>query len=159
LQGLYLAAYQSYLWNQMLARWLTQSVEPMHLANVELKLGRVPVPIRISAEQRPEWEGLSLPLPSARIQSDPASVWSRLADDVLKEEGLTLADLKVKGMRKPFFSKGERPACVHPAGLSHVAETDDRNAGMQKLTLKFDLPRGSYATMLVKRITCQPPGL
>ena len=44
LQGLYLSAYQSFLWNRMLAAWLRRTLGPENLADVELKLGRVPVP-------------------------------------------------------------------------------------------------------------------
>jgi tRNA pseudouridine13 synthase len=72
---------------------------------------------------------------------------------VLRAEGLTLAELRIKGMEKPFFSKGERLGCMRPANLSHADEPDDAHPGKRKLVLKFDLPRGSYATMLVKRIT------
>lgn len=153
LQGLYLSAYQSFLWNRMLARWLTGNLGPENLAEVELKLGRVPVPVRVPDDKRSSWEGLFLPLPSARLKPNPAAPWAGVVDEVLAEEGLTLGELRIKGLQKPFFSKGERAGCVRPAGLEHVAGPDERNAGRQKLTLKFDLPRGSYATMLVKRIT------
>ena len=71
---------------------------------------------------------------------------------MLRAEGLTLGELKVKGMHKPFFSKGDRAACVRPAGLSHEAAADELNTGAKKLTLRFELPRGSYATMVVKRV-------
>jgi tRNA pseudouridine13 synthase len=74
-------------------------------------------------------------------------------EEVLKAEGLTLAELKIKGMQKPFFSKGDRPACVRPANLSHAREVDELNKGRAKLVLGFELPKGSYATMLVKRVT------
>jgi tRNA pseudouridine13 synthase len=160
LQGLYLSAYQSYLWNRMLAHWLTQNLGSQNLAAVELKLGRVPVPVSVAHERRVEWEALLLPLPSARLKPDPSAAWSGVVDDVLKDEGLTLGELKIKGLQKPFFSKGERAGCVRPAGLEHEAAADDRNPGRTRLTLRFDLPRGSYATMLVKRITAvisQPP--
>lgn len=153
LQGLYLAAYQSFLWNRMLAAWLTNTLGTENLAAVELKLGRVPVPVSIPAEKRAGWELLSLPLPSARVKPEPGAAWAEIAGEVLKAEGLTLAELKVKGLQKPFFSKGDRAACVRPANLSHADEPDDLNAGRRKLTLRFDLPRGSYATMLVKRVT------
>lgn len=161
LQGLYLSAYQSYLWNRMLAVWLTHNLPAGDLAEVELKLGRVPVPVRVEAEKVAEWEALSLPLPSARVKPEPGAAWVPLVDEVLKAEGLTLAELKIKGMQKPFFSKGERAVGVRPANLSHAAEADDLNPGKRKLTLRFDLPRGSYATMLVKRVTAvtsSPPG-
>lgn len=153
LQGLYLSAYQSDLWNRMLAAWLTRTLGPDNLAAVELKLGRVPVPFRVPDEKRAAWEALTLPLPSARVKPEPDAVWVPVVEEVLRAEGLTLAELKIKGMQKPFFSKGDRAACVHPANLSHAADADDLNPGKRKLTLRFDLPRGSYATMLVKRVT------
>jgi tRNA pseudouridine13 synthase len=157
LQGLYLSAYQSYLWNRMLAAWLTRNFGAENLAAVELKLGRVPVPLRVPDDKRAEWEGLMLPLPSARLKPDPSAAWSGIVDEVLRDEGLTLGDLRVKGVQKPFFSKGDRAGCVRPAGLAHEAAADDRNSGRKKLTLIFDLPRGSYATMLVKRVTAVSP--
>ena len=113
----------------------------------------MPVSVRVPEEKRAEWESLSLPLPSARLKPDPCAPWAVIVWEVLREEGLTLAELKIKGMQKPFFSKGDRAACVRPANLSHADEPDDLNAGRRKLTLRFDLPRGSYATMLVKRVT------
>jgi len=161
LQGLYLAAYQSYLWNRMLAAWLTREFGPENLAEVELKLGPVPVPLWVPAEKRAEWESLSLPLPSARVKPQPGAAWVPLAEKVLQSEGLTLAGLKIKGMQKPFFARGERAACAYPANLGHLSDADELNAGKRKLVLTFDLPRGSYATMLVKRVTavCDRPGL
>ena len=153
LQGLYLSAYQSSLWNRMLAAWLTRTVPAADLMSVELKLGRVPAPVCIPDDRRAEWEALTLPLPSARVKPDAIAPWTAILDEVLLEEGLTLAELKIKGMQKPFFSKGDRPACVRPAELSSDSAPDDRHRGRLKLTLRFDLPRGSYATMLVKRVT------
>jgi len=157
LQGLYLSAYQSYLWNRMLATWLTRTLSAENLAEVELKLGHVPMPRHMPEEKRAEWESLTLPLPSARAKPEPGAPWLSLAEEVLKAGGLTLAELKIKGMQKPFFSKGDRAACMRPANLAHESGPDELNRAKRKLTLKFDLPRGSYATMLVKRITsCSP---
>ncbi len=157
LQGLYLSAYQSYLWNKMLAAWLTATLGAENLTTVELKLGRVPAPVRVSEEHRAAWESLTLPLPSARVKPAPDAVWLPIVEEALKSEGLTLAELKVKGMQKPFFSKGDRSACVRPENLSHTAEADELNRGRKKLVFRFDLPRGSYATMLVKRVTSPSP--
>lgn len=153
LQGLYLSAYQSYLWNKMLATWLTATFGPAGLASVELKLGTVPAPVRVPDEHRAAWESLTLPLPSARVKPEPGVPWLSIIEEIVKGEGLTLPELKVKGMQKPFFSKGDRPACVRPESLSSAAEPDELNKGRRKLVLRFDLPRGSYATMLVKRVT------
>ncbi len=153
LQGLYLSAYQSFLWNRMLATWLIKTLGPANLMDLELRLGRVPVPVRVPDEQRSAWESLMLPLPSARVKPDPGVPWLSIVEEVLKVEGLTLPELKVKGMQKPFFSKGDRPACVRPTNLGSESADDELNKGRRELVLRFDLPRGSYATMLVKRVT------
>lgn len=153
LQGLYLAAYQSYLWNRVLAAWLARTVGEANLCDVQLKLGRVPAPVRVPPEVRAEWDALTLPLPSARVKPAPGAAWVPFAEEALRAEGLALAELKIKGLQKPFFSKGDRPACVRPAELAHESAADELNAGRTKLSLIFELPKGSYATMLVKRIT------
>jgi len=153
LQGLYLSAYQSDLWNRMLALWLTRNLPSADLAKLETKLAMLPAPIRVSLEWRERWNSLVLPLPSARMKPAPGEEWAALIEEVLREEGLTLPELRIKGLQKPFFSKGDRPACVRPQGLQFSDEADELHAGKRKVLLRFELPRGSYATMLVKRLT------
>jgi tRNA pseudouridine13 synthase len=150
---LYLSAYQSYLWNRLLAAWLTGTLGAANLTTVGLKFGPMPAPVRIPDERRAAWEALALPLLSARVKPEPGAHWLPAAEEVLRVEGLTLAELKVRGMQKPFFSKGERAACVRPTNLSHLSAADELNNGRLKLELRFDLPRGCYATMVVKRVT------
>ena len=66
---------------------------------------------------------------------------------------MTLDHFKLKGFRDLFFSKGERPAWCFPERLAARAAKDEEHPRKKKLTLRFDLPRGSYATLVVKRIT------
>ncbi|MGL6095824.1 MAG: tRNA pseudouridine(13) synthase TruD [Fimbriiglobus sp.] len=153
LRGLYLSAFQSDLWNRMLARWLTTQFPAESLGTLALKTGDHPVPVAVPAEVRTAWEELALPLVSARLKPDPAAPWLPLVESVLADEGLTLPKLKVPGMDKPFFSKGDRLACLRPAGMTWEPGDDELNRGRRKLRLRFDLPRGAYATMIVKRIT------
>jgi tRNA pseudouridine13 synthase len=70
----------------------------------------------------------------------------------LAEEGLCLNELKIKAFREPFFAKGERPALCLPEGLAYQTSADERSPGQYQLSLSFELPRGSYATLIVKRI-------
>ncbi len=157
LGGLYLSAYQSYFWNRMLDRWLREAFPADALGEVDLRLGEVAVPLRPVEGVTERWRALTLPLPSARQKPEPGSEWFRAAEVVLAEEGLTLAKLKVPGLNKPFFSKGERAACVLPAGVRAEPGDDELNRGRRKLLLTFDLPRGSYATIFVKRVTAVRP--
>jgi tRNA pseudouridine13 synthase len=76
-----------------------------------------------------------------------------LITEVLGEFGLELRQLRVKYPRDSFFSKGHRAVSVAVANLVAEPAVDDLYAGRKKLSLRFDLPRGSYATILVKRLT------
>ncbi len=157
LRSLYLSAYQSYLWNRVLARALAQLCRPEQLLPIDLRLGKLPMHCRLDEAQRAELAHLLLPLPSARLRLDSADPRASLVEAVLAEEGLQLGDVKIKAFREPFFSKGERPALCLPAGLAYEASADEHHPRQQKLILSFDLPRGSYATLIVKRIQQAAP--
>jgi tRNA pseudouridine13 synthase len=150
--SLYLSAYQSHLWNRILALALTHLCRPEQLVRIDLRLGKVPMHRRLDEAQRTQLARFLLPLPSARLKLDPEDPRAPLVEAVLAEEGLALHELKIKAFREPFFAKGERPARCLPAGLTYEASADERSPGRQKLVLAFELPRGSYATLLVKRI-------
>jgi tRNA pseudouridine13 synthase len=153
LRGLYLSAYQSHLWNRMLARWLEQHCRPEQLLRISLRLGEVPMHRELDADQHAELAALQLPLPSARLKLEPDDPRRPVVESVLAEEGLELKQLQVKGIREMFFSKGERAALCRPVELAAEILPDERHPGRRKAVLSFDLPRGAYATLIVKRVT------
>jgi tRNA pseudouridine13 synthase len=153
LRGLYLSVYQSHLWNRMLARWLREHCRPEQLRDVELRLGPVPFPTGLDEAQRQELTTLHLPLPSARLKIEPSDPLSPLVNSVLAEEGLALRDMQVRGVRDLFFSRGERAALCQPAQFSADFGADELRAGRSRLALAFELPRGCYATMVVKALS------
>jgi tRNA pseudouridine13 synthase len=151
LRGLYLSAYQSHLWNRMLARWLRERLSPASLVEVPLRMGGYPMHRMLNEAQQGELAALQLPLPSARMHLAADDPRSPLVESILAEEGLLLEQMKLKGMQM-FFSRGERSALCLPAEMSWESGTDDLHAGQDKLMLSFELPRGCYATLIVKRI-------
>jgi tRNA pseudouridine13 synthase len=153
LRGLYLSAYQSHLWNRMLAWWLRKTCRPEQLVLVRLRLGEAPMHRNLDADQRAAIEELYLPLPTARLRLEASDPRREPLDMILREEGLRLEQLKLRGFREMFFSKGERAALCLPAQMSHAFQPDERHRGHQKLLLSFELPRGCYATLIVKRLT------
>jgi len=116
-------------------------------------IGRREVPFfhSLNEAQRDELLKALLPLPSARLHMDDSPL-KPLYDQVLATEGIELRQIRVKYPRDTFFSKGERPAVFRPGELSHATAADEIYKRRQKLTLRFTLPRGSYATILVKRV-------
>lgn len=159
LRGLYLSAYQSHLWNRMLARWLTMRLRPEQLRPVALRMGEAPFPVGLDAEQQAELAALHLPLPSSRLKLEPGDPCAELVQSVLAEEQLELHDMQVRGVREMFFSKGERAALCTPTQLTYKADADELHPKRSKLTLAFDLPRGCYATLLVKAAAIDSAGV
>jgi tRNA pseudouridine13 synthase len=153
LRGLYLSAYQSQLWNRMLARWIERHCRPEQIVLIATKLDKLPTWRHLDEDQQRELAELTLPLPSARLHLDPADPRAELVHSVLAEEGLELKQLQVKGVRELFFSKGERSAKCLPTNMEAARAADELNVGREKLTLDFELPRGTYATLIIKRIT------
>jgi tRNA pseudouridine13 synthase len=152
LRGLYLSAYQSHLWNRMLANWLRGHLRPDQLRPLALRVGVIPFHQNVDTEQLQELAALQLPLPSARLKLDDADPCAELVRAVLAEEKLELRQIQIKGIRKMFFSRGERAVLCLPHDLTHDFAPDENHRGRNKLTLAFELPRGSYATLLVKAI-------
>jgi tRNA pseudouridine13 synthase len=157
LRGLYLAAFQSCIWNRMLARFLRREAPAEQLAGVCLQLGPVPFFHGLNAELAARFQNTVLPLPSARLhlnhENPDDAPTLKLISEALGEFGLELRQLRVKYPRDSFFSKGLRAVAVAVPNLESHAADDDLYPGRKKLSLRFDLPRGSYATILVKRLT------
>jgi tRNA pseudouridine13 synthase len=157
LRGLYLSVYQSDIWNRVLSRWLQSIVPSADLTGIRLRLGTFAVPKRLASEHRERWQTGTLPLASARWKPEPGDPWTALVESVLSEDGLTLDQMKIKGIDKPFFSKGERPLSLMPQSFELQSVDDERHRGRRKIILSFELGRGSYATMIVKRLTATEP--
>jgi tRNA pseudouridine13 synthase len=153
LRGLYLSAFQSYLWNKMLASWLRDHCLPGQLVSIRMRLGDFPMHQGLDQTRRRDLADLQLPLPSARFYPDPSDPRTRLMDSVLAEEGLQREQFKLKGFHQMFFSKGDRAALCMPRDLNEESGDDERHPGKLKLVLTCELPRGSYMTLIVKRIT------
>lgn len=152
LRSIYLAAFQSDLWNGMLAALLRKVCPAEGL--VSRKIGKRDLPFYsvLNDASKATLRDTLLPLPSARQHLEAGPI-KELVDEVLTAEGMELRQVRLKFPRDTFFSKGERPAIFFPAGVAHEVAEDDFYRGKQKMTLRFELPRGAYATILVKRVT------
>jgi len=152
LRGLYLSAWQSALWNRIVSRLLVTTIPEPDDCTVALRSGPAIFPV-LSANMATPLETLDVPLPSARIKRPEGPVGDAF-DAVLAEEGIELRQVRVKYPRDSFFSRLNRAAILRPSELSATTGPDELHPRSQALTLEFSLPRGSYATMLVKSLTC-----
>lgn len=154
LRGLYLSAFQSALWNRMLTRRLKENAAPTSVIPFELKSGPACFVSACSSSSDSKAVPLEeeFPLPSARGKLEEGPTLD-LLNAVVAEEGLEKRQLRVKYPRDSFFSKSSRKTIIAIPDLEFEFSDDDLYPKHKKVRLTFDLPRGSYATILIKRLT------
>ena len=96
----------------------------------------------------------SYPLPGYETKLGNDS-FSRKVKELLAKDGLTLDSFKVRRMPE-LGVKGElRAAIVKPKNLKlGKFEEDELNKSKAKVLISFDLPSGSYATVLLDALVC-----
>lgn len=152
MRSLYFSAFQSHIWNLMLARHLESITTPERRVMIDFRVATLPIHRFLAPEDARALRSLKLPLPSSRSPL-PTGPLGESAAALLAEWGLTWEAMRVRHLKDVFFSKGERPAVFVPEHWQATLAPDDLHPGRRCLTLGFELPRGSYATLVVKRLT------
>jgi tRNA(Glu) U13 pseudouridine synthase TruD len=101
----------------------------------------------------PELADLQLPLLARKTVLAPP--WQEAADEVLKAEGVALEKLQIPGVRRPFFGEEPRAFCATVADFELPAPEQDETAhgkARSKRRVSFTLPRGSYATVVLRAL-------
>jgi len=153
LRSLYFSAFQSHLWNLELARLIERTTHPDQRAVVEFKVASLPIHRGLDVEQAALLTAARLPLPASRTPLPEAGAVRDAVLEVVSGFGLAWEDLRVKHLKDVFFSKGVRAALFFAENLTHSTEPDDLYPARKKITLGFELPKGAYATLVVKRVT------
>lgn len=79
--------------------------------------------------------------------------WAAAAQHVIAEHNLTTGDLRIPGLKRPFFGKAERPLFARAGGFSLTPRHPDELTPKRfKVVVAFDLPRGSYATVVLRAL-------
>jgi tRNA pseudouridine13 synthase len=151
LRILTVSAYQSWLWNRTLAEVVRALPETFEVAYAA---GRHAFWRSLSTSDHDRLAELAIPLmtPAQKYDGALAEIVAR----ILAEEGVEPRQFRLKKMEKTFFGKGVRDAILAPAGLKAVEAADELNPGRRKVTLGFELPKGSYATVVLKRLFAAP---
>jgi tRNA pseudouridine13 synthase len=178
---LFITSYQSFLWNETLVE-LIKSLE-LPAAAVRYSQGELLFFTSLSSAARKFFERHEIPMasPLSRVRSAECGVRSYRTDNaesgernaergmsgrivkavrsVLTREGLEPNDLKlpfrIEGL---YFRPYTRPGIVFPRELALSSpEPDELYRGRQRMELTFELPPGSYATILVRRLMLEEP--
>ncbi|MGE3109372.1 MAG: tRNA pseudouridine(13) synthase TruD [Phycisphaerales bacterium] len=159
-QHMSVEAYQSHLWNEIVRRFVRSlatspggSHDSERLLTASDSYGDLVFPeatLVTDAMRRME-----LPMPSTRVSY--IEPWRSLVVDVLADAGLSLDRLTIPGMRRPAFGDAMRRvfADVDEIDMSGPgADELARSKGRLRRTVSFALPRGAYATVLLRAIGC-----
>lgn len=110
-------------------------------------------------------EGFSLPMKSGEVffpvekKTIPEEGWvvaydvpevDSFTEQVLREEGISLSDLKIRGIYGVTLHAKRRSLWVYPEIKEHYWTEDEFFPGFWRLSLSLSLPPGSYATLVLK---------
>lgn len=152
LRSIYVAAFQSHLWNQWVSAIILDMFGDERSQSFPSRCGPLRRPSQLTDQEANDLAQLELPLPSARQKEYPDR-FKPLLEQILSQLGMTLHQIRLKYPRDTFFSKGSRAVFLHAQHLSFAFGEDDLHPGRHALHLKFQLPKGSYATMIVKHLS------
>jgi len=137
LRALWVDAYRAWIWNDALRRvW---ALGPHR--TIEIRGERFPVP-----REPPPDPAATMALPHRRARDEPP--WSEAMAAALAAEGLTHAHFRRGALLADAPPPTRRPVWCRPSGLAlRELQPDAREA-----LLVFELPPGSYGTILLKAL-------
>ncbi len=143
------SVYQAFLWNEAMRRYCRKEKK---LESAPGLFGEYLFPLDLSSLKKETFLSLILPLMDSHKKSFPDDEMEKILEFILKEREISPAAFNCRGLRQAFFKASERKIWVLPEAYNQKIFPDDRFPERFKTDLCFELPRGSYATMLIKKI-------
>jgi len=154
LREMYVNAYQSYLWNECVKEILRRSIEKKKLYSVEYAVGSLLFFTDISDK---ECEKIPQTFQTISDQMTATDDERKIIDRVLLKEKLKLADYKIESETGSFIKTRARPVLLNTEDFTiGTPERDEINSKTNferyKIQISFLLSKGSYATVVTKRL-------
>lgn len=154
LQELIKNAYQSYLWNECIKHIVSNLVTPEELLSVRYAAGTLLFFKNISSDVL-----LNFPkeFPTISFDMNVSDEESSVINEIITRENISLEDFKNYEKTGTYFSTHLRKVVVTPKNLRKSPFDQDMvnsigNHSCFKVELAFELPKGSYATIVTKSI-------
>ncbi|MCB9894326.1 MAG: tRNA pseudouridine(13) synthase TruD [Planctomycetes bacterium] len=150
LRVLFVAAYQSWLFNETVRRMIKAAVPVQHM---KYRAGELAFYRELPPEVLARWRDMEVPQlgPGTRLEDFPEAAPHVV--EVLKSEGISQEQLAVEGLERTGFKASARKALMWPGNFEMDDPVDDElNEGAKAVTLRFDLGRGMFGTMVTRRL-------
>lgn len=145
-------AFQSALWNNALSHVIAGRVPFVHRLWLPTEIGRLAAWRNLERESGDFFDGLETPL-YGPDGTGGHPVFQRAMADELQKAGVTAEDFRARKVSGMVLVEEPRAPVVRPTDVERVRMApDDDEAGRFLVQLEFSLPRGAYATMLLKRL-------
>ena len=154
LREMFVNAYQSYLWNECVKEILRVCVNGRKLYSVEYAIGSLYFYKDLNDEELSKIPSM-FPTLSEKVKLSEFD--NGIVSKVLSNESITIQDLDIESLTGNFFKTRKRQVIIVPEDFSISDPMEDElnsfNGKPQiKVRLSFCLPKGSYATLITKRI-------
>ena len=154
LREMFVNAYQSYLWNECIKEVLKEVVEKKKIYSVEYAIGALLFYANLSED---EMKKIPETFQTISENVTVSLEEQRIVDRVLTKEGLTLADFAIESETGNFFKTRARQVLFTPDDFTMSKPVRDEinskgNTQRFKIQISFSLPKGSYATLVTKRL-------
>ena len=150
LREMYVSAYQSYLWNECIKEALRRKINKKYLYSVEYALGSLLFYKRVNNEILETFKTISDEIKANEFENG-------IINKILEREGIKIDEFKIKRETGDFFKTHERKVIVKPENFKIseplIDELNDKGKkNIFKIKIEFDLTKGSYATIITKRL-------
>lgn len=148
------SSFQSHLWNELLRRLIKEKVKVLEeIKGVE---GIYLFWRRLDDDSLFYMKNLEIPTSSAKMEFSDDSI-RLLHQEILKERDLKISSFRTEILTRVYFKSFMRKAAIIPDDIQIIDKgNDELHRGKMKMTISFFLPRGSYGTMLMKRLSLEP---
>jgi tRNA pseudouridine13 synthase len=157
LKLIHLYSLQSFIWNRAVSRYLQRIVGEHHQVWIDSIAGELCTWRYFDDPRLERLHNLQLPLIDAGTTYAEAA-FGEAVHSVLEDLGIAQADLARLDEYAGFALKEElRPLMLRPRDLEiGDPKPDTRNPGQLSVEMRFELPRGAYATLCVRRLFSEP---
>jgi tRNA pseudouridine13 synthase len=145
-------AYQSFLWNRAVSNLLRVAVKGAQRLRLSTLAGDL-IAWKYLAPER-EAKLIDMRTPLFGVDGDGGSeAFKKSMIGEMKNAELQRGDFIANEVPGMIWKEEQRDALVKPTNVTDVRiEPDEMHEGNVKVSLQFALPRGAYATMLIKRL-------
>jgi tRNA pseudouridine13 synthase len=148
--SIYFNAYQAYIWNEVLRGVIKEKVSSSLLSYPGISGEYVFYRTLNNGQGRYLWD-LNIPTLSGKMIIRD-ELCTAIYSQLMQRQGIDKPMFNCIKIRKVYFKSIQRRAFVKPENFSYNVLDDEVYPNRKKLVLKFILPRGSYGTMLIKRL-------